>query len=69
MNRWFPERRGLVTGMMVMGYGAGGAVIAPLAGYLVQRFGWRDTFGILGAGFLAVAAAAVVATVKAPPAG
>ena len=55
--KWFPERRGLVTGMMVMGYGAGGAVIAPLAGYLIQRFGWRDTFGILGAGFLAVTVA------------
>ena len=55
--KWFPERRGLVTGMMVMGYGAGGAVIAPLAGYLVDRFGWRDTFGILGAGFLAVTVA------------
>ena len=55
--KWFPERRGLVTGMMVMGYGAGGAVIAPLAGYLIHRFGWRDTFGILGAGFLAVTVA------------
>ncbi|TRZ97702.1 MAG: MFS transporter [Deltaproteobacteria bacterium] len=55
--KWFPERRGLVTGIMVMGYGAGGAVIAPLAGYLIQRFGWRDTFGILGAAFLAVTVA------------
>jgi len=55
--KWFPERRGLVTGMMVMGYGAGGAVIAPLAGFLIHRFGWRDTFGILGVGFLAVTVA------------
>ena len=32
-------------------------MIAPLAGYLIHRFGWRDTFGILGAGFLAVTVA------------
>ena len=55
--KWFPERRGLVTGIMVMGYGAGGAVIAPLAGFLIDRFGWRDTFGILGTGFLVVTVA------------
>ena len=52
--KWFPERRGLVTGIMVMGYGAGGALVAPLAGYLIHRSGWRETFAILGAGFLAV---------------
>ncbi|MBI5905976.1 MAG: OFA family MFS transporter [Deltaproteobacteria bacterium] len=66
--RWFPDRRGLVTGMMVMGYGAGGAIIAPLAGYLIQRFGWRDTFGILGAGFLVLGTAGS-ALLRNPPAG
>lgn len=52
--KWFPERRGLVTGLMVMGYGAGSALVAPLAGFLIHRYGWRDTFSFLGAGFLVV---------------
>ena len=66
--KWFPERRGLVTGIMVMGYGAGGALIAPLAGYLIHRFGWRDTFAILGAGFLAVTVAGA-SFLRNPPEG
>lgn len=52
--RWFPDKRGLVTGMMVMGYGIGGAFIAPLAGFLIQELGWRNTFAVLGAGFAVV---------------
>ncbi|RJP21443.1 MAG: MFS transporter [Deltaproteobacteria bacterium] len=66
--KWFPDRRGQVTGMMVMGYGAGGAIIAPLAGYLIERFGWRDTFGILGAGFLVLGTAGS-ALLRNPPDG
>ncbi|HEU5361495.1 MAG TPA: OFA family MFS transporter, partial [Candidatus Deferrimicrobiaceae bacterium] len=55
--KWFPDKRGLVTGLMVMGYGAGGALIAPLAGLLLHRYGWRDTFALLGLGFLVVTTA------------
>jgi OFA family oxalate/formate antiporter-like MFS transporter len=52
--KWFPDKRGLVTGLMVMGYGAGGALIAPLAGLLIHWYGWRPTFGVLGTGFFFV---------------
>lgn len=48
--KWFPDKRGLVTGLMVMGYGAGGALIAPLAGLLIHWYGWRHTFAVLGIG-------------------
>jgi OFA family oxalate/formate antiporter-like MFS transporter len=30
-SKWFPDRRGLVVGLMVGGYGAGSAVIGPIA--------------------------------------
>src|SRR5206468_4087232 len=30
-SKWFPDKRGLVVGLMVGGYGAGSAVIGPLA--------------------------------------
>lgn len=66
--KWFPERRGMVTGLMVMGYGAGGAVIAPLAGLLVRLHGWRETFAILGGAFLVVTTAGSL-LLRNPPEG
>src|SRR5262249_42265314 len=54
-SKWFPDRRGLVVGLMVGGYGAGSAIFGTLAsGWLVPRAGWRVTFRILGALFFAV---------------
>ncbi|MBI5418593.1 MAG: OFA family MFS transporter [Deltaproteobacteria bacterium] len=66
--KWFPDRRGLVTGLMVMGYGAGGALIAPLAGLLIDLYGWRDTFALLGMGFFFVTIAGSF-FVRNPPEG
>jgi OFA family oxalate/formate antiporter-like MFS transporter len=37
--KWFPERKGLVTGLAVAGYGAGAIVLSALATALFQR-GW-----------------------------
>lgn len=51
-SKWFPDRRGLVVGLMVGGYGGGSAIFGTLAsGYLVPTFGWRATFQILGGVF------------------
>ena len=51
-SKWFPDRRGLVIGLMVGGYGAGSAIFGTLAsGWLVPAFGWRTTFQILAATF------------------
>ena len=30
-SKWFPDKRGLVVGLMVGGYGAGSAILGPLA--------------------------------------
>jgi OFA family oxalate/formate antiporter-like MFS transporter len=51
-SKWFPDRRGLVVGLMVGGYGAGSAVIGPIATSLIGSAGWRPTFRILGIAFL-----------------
>src|SRR5438132_1861178 len=51
-SKWFPDRRGLVVGLMVGGYGAGSAVIGPLATRLITDIGWRPTFRLLGVVFL-----------------
>ena len=34
-SKWFPDKRGLVVGLMVGGYGAGSAIIGPLATQLI----------------------------------
>jgi OFA family oxalate/formate antiporter-like MFS transporter len=51
-SKWFPDKRGLVVGLMVGGYGAGSAIFGPVANLLVQQVGWRATFRILGVLFL-----------------
>jgi OFA family oxalate/formate antiporter-like MFS transporter len=50
-SKWFPDKRGLVVGLMVGGYGAGSAIFGPVATSLINSVGWRFTFQILGALF------------------
>ena len=54
--KWFPDRRGLITGIAVGGFGAGALITAPLATYLIQRVGVLDTFAYLGVAYLIVTA-------------
>jgi len=51
-SKWFPDRRGLVVGLMVGGYGAGSAIFGPVATRLITSVGWRPTFRLLGVVFL-----------------
>src|ERR1700735_954190 len=52
--KWFPDRRGLITGIAVGGFGAGALVTAPLATRLIQSVGVLQTFAYLGIGYLVV---------------
>jgi MFS transporter, OFA family, oxalate/formate antiporter len=52
--RWFPDRRGLITGLAVGGFGLGALVTAPLATRLIQSVGVLSTFAYLGVAFLIV---------------
>jgi OFA family oxalate/formate antiporter-like MFS transporter len=56
--KWFPDRRGLITGTAVGGFGAGALVAAPVATRLIQSVGVLQTFAYLGIAFLIVAVAA-----------
>lgn len=66
--KWFPERRGLITGLAVGGFGAGALVTAPIAELLIERVGVLSTFAWLGVAFLLVTVACG-ATMRNPPAG
>lgn len=56
--KWFPDRRGLITGVAVGGFGAGALVTAPVATRLIQTVGVLQTFAYLGVAYLLVTVAA-----------
>jgi OFA family oxalate/formate antiporter-like MFS transporter len=66
-SKWFPDKRGLVIGLMVGGYGAGSGVFGPLALSLIERVGWRSTFQILSLVFLAMTMAGAYLLQNPPP--
>jgi MFS family permease len=72
--RWFPDRRGMATGMAIMGFGGGAMIAAPLSTLLMKKFasatsvGVAETFLVLGLiYFLAMSAGAFA--FRLPPAG
>lgn len=56
--KWFPDRRGLMTGIAVGGFGAGALITAPVATRLIQSVGVLHTFAYIGIAFLIVTVAA-----------
>src|SRR5437868_14836769 len=56
--KWFPDRRGLITGIAVGGFGAGALITAPVATRLIQSVGVLSTFAYLGIAYLIVTVAA-----------
>jgi MFS transporter, OFA family, oxalate/formate antiporter len=56
--KWFPDRRGLMTGVAVAGYGAGALVMSPIAARTIQTSGVPATFLGLGIVYLILVVAA-----------
>ncbi|HUB19801.1 MAG TPA: OFA family MFS transporter [Acidobacteriaceae bacterium] len=52
--KWFPDKRGLITGVAVGGFGAGALVTAPIAQRLIASVGVLQTFAYLGVAYLIV---------------
>lgn len=52
--RWFPQRRGLAAGCVVLGFGLGSLLLAPLKHTLIELLGWRTSFVSMGTCFLIV---------------
>jgi MFS family permease len=44
--KWFPERRGMATGMAIMGFGGGALVGSPLADKLMRYFATPTSVGV-----------------------
>jgi OFA family oxalate/formate antiporter-like MFS transporter len=52
--KWFPDKRGVASGLIAAGYGSGAALFNPFFGHLIQSDGYRDTFLFTGVALGAV---------------
>ena len=66
--KWFPDKRGTITGLAVFGFGAGTLVFGPVINALLGRVGIATTFYILAAVFL-VLVSGVGSLFRVPPVG
>lgn len=69
--KWFPDKKGLVTGMVIMGFGLGALLMSKLLAPILMAFTGGDmvkVFGLLGGVFI-VAATACGSVLRNPPAG
>lgn len=66
--RWFPDKRGMITGLAVMGFGFGAFFIGMIIPGLINKVGVANSFFILGAVYLVLNLLAS-STLKNPPAG
>jgi len=49
ISQWFVAKRGRAMGIALVGTGAGGLVLVPLAGFLIAEFTWRIAYQALAA--------------------
>jgi MFS family permease len=72
--KWFPDRRGMATGMAIMGFGGGAMIASPLSQLLLDRYktaasvGVAQTFVTIGTVYL-VAMLAGAFLFRVPPVG
>ncbi|HXC30837.1 MAG TPA: OFA family MFS transporter [Verrucomicrobiae bacterium] len=52
--KWFPDMRGLMTGVAVCGYGFGALIMSPFAAWAITHHGLPATFSTLGVVYLIV---------------
>lgn len=67
-QKWFPDKRGLITGIIVSALGFGGVIFTPIAKILINIVGEFQTFAWLSLIFLVVCTAGSF-FIKNPPVG
>lgn len=66
--KWFPDRRGLATGLAIMGFGFGALAGAPVFNYLIEHWGISECFFAIGAAYMVIMYASSLYLEK-PPEG
>ena len=67
-QKWFPDKRGFVTGIIVAALGFGGLVFTPVTEALIKNIGVLKTFAVLGVLFVVVTLIGAF-FIKSPPEG
>jgi len=52
--KWFPDKRGMATGLAIMGFGFGALISSPIEAHLIVKIGIANTFFTLGAIYFVV---------------
>ena len=65
--KWFPDRRGMATGMAIMGFGGGAFLAGYLNVYFMDRIGVASTVMALGATYMVVMLAGARLLRRPPP--
>ncbi len=47
VSAWFPDKKGLCSGFLMMGFGASALVLGNVASSLFASMGWREAYGLL----------------------
>ena len=65
--KWFPPAKtGMIAGIVVAGFGLASVYIAPLATYMIERFGLSQSMLIFGVAFLVIVSALAQLLVNPP---
>ena len=54
MTKWYPDKKGFVVGIVLIGFGLSPVITAPIAEILIEAYGVPDTFKFLGIIFLLI---------------
>lgn len=55
VSAWFPDKKGLCSGCLMMGFGASALILGSLADAMFKSaIGWRATYSIIGASILVI---------------
>ncbi|EDT48668.1 transporter, major facilitator family protein [Streptococcus infantarius subsp. infantarius ATCC BAA-102] len=52
--KWFPDKRGLATGLAIMGFGFASLLTSPIAHFLITKYDVINTFYLLGGAYFLV---------------
>jgi MFS family permease len=64
--RWFPDKKGLTVGLILVGFGLSPLITAPLAKSLIDTYGVQRSLLVLGIAFTVIILA-IATTMKFPP--
>jgi len=67
ISNWFVSRRGTAMAVIFLGTAAGGAVMSPIATWLIVNYSWRVAFALAGIEILAIVVPITIFVVRTRP--